>query len=69
MAAPQSQQNTPPVANNYASDDSEPEADSLQDDDDIQKWMVTEAALNRWSRYPAEAQRCVFSLLCSLAFR
>ncbi|KAJ9108940.1 hypothetical protein QFC21_000262 [Naganishia friedmannii] len=61
MAAPQQQQqqqqNRPPVADNYASDDDEIETNSLQDDDDIQRWMVTEAALNRWSRYPAEAQR------------
>ncbi|KAJ9125296.1 hypothetical protein QFC22_000252 [Naganishia vaughanmartiniae] len=56
MAAPQ--QNRPPVANNYASDGSDdPDTNSLQDDEDIQRWMVTEAALNRWSRYPAEAQR------------
>ncbi|KAJ9101959.1 hypothetical protein QFC19_005041 [Naganishia cerealis] len=57
MAIPQ-QQVRPPVTDIYASDpDSEPDDNSLQDDEYIEKWMVTEAALNRWSRYPAEAQR------------
>lgn len=61
MAAPHQPLRLPPAANNYASDDSDPEEERLKDDEDVRRWMVTEAALNRWSRYPAEAQRCVVS--------
>lgn len=55
MAAPR--QSQPKLE--YASDESDPSDIELEDDDDVERWMVTESAMNRWSRFPAEAQRYV----------
>lgn len=42
--------------------DSDPNDDELEDDVDVERWMVTESALNRWSRFPAEAQRYAYQI-------
>lgn len=51
-------QQIPAEANDdaYSSDDSFDQND-LQDDADFKRYIVTESALNRWGRFPAEEKR------------